>query len=80
MAGTGAMTDNNAKATAWLKRALLLIIIGLVVQLFCLVHVTPATFMIFAMAGIGSMVLGLVMFGYAVVLARRGQGEVIDGE
>jgi hypothetical protein len=64
-------------AHVWVKRALLLIIIGLIVQLFCLVHVTPGSFMIFAMAGVGPMVLGLAAFVYAMALARR-RREVHD--
>ena len=64
----GAVTnDPRVVHRIWLKRALLLIMIGLIVQLFCLTHVTPATFLIFAFFGVGAVVLGLVLFGVAVM-------------
>jgi hypothetical protein len=56
---------------AWLKRALLLIVIGLVVELFSLVHVTPGTFLLFAFFGAGSVLAGLGLFVVAVVRARQ---------
>lgn len=69
MAGT-------VNSRAWLKRALLLIVIGLIVELFSLVHVTPGTFLLFAFFGVGPVVIGLALFVYAAVRARR---EVGDG-
>jgi hypothetical protein len=57
-------------AQAWLTRALLLIAIGLIVQLFSLVHVTPGSFLVFAGAGVGSVVLGLGLFVVALVRRR----------
>jgi hypothetical protein len=63
----------------WLKRALLLIVIGLLVQMFCLLHITPASFLTFAFFGVGSVFMGLVMFGVAVMRKRAadaaGAGE-----
>jgi hypothetical protein len=61
-------------AQSWLERSLLLIALGLVVQLFTLVHVTPGSFLIFAGAGVGSVLLGLVLFAVAVT-RRRGAGQ-----
>lgn len=65
-------------AQIWLKRALLLIIIGLIVQLFCLVHVTPGTFVVFAVGGVGPLLLGLGAFAYAMRSAHRQGGEAQD--
>ena len=58
-------------SAAWLKRALLLIIIGLIVQMFALVHITPASFLLFAAVGVGPVALGLMVFVYAVIQHRR---------
>ena len=58
-------------ARAWLKRAILLIVIGLIVELFSLFHVTPGTFLLFAFFGLGPVVVGLGLFAYAVIRARR---------
>lgn len=55
----------------WLKRALVLIIVGLLIQLLTVFHITPASFLLFAGAGFGPVALGLVMFGWAAVLRRR---------
>lgn len=66
-------------STAWLKRALLLVIVGLVVQLFTLNSITPASFLVFAGVGVGSVGVGLLMFGWAVLRARRTQGGGDDG-
>ena len=70
MAGTVA-------SRAWIKRAILLIVIGLLVQLFSLVHVTPGTFLLFAFFGVGPMVVGFGLFAYALIRARR--EELDDG-
>lgn len=59
----------------WVKRALLLIVIGLVVQLFCVLDITPGTFMVFAGAGVGSVALGWLMLGWGFWRARRGRGD-----
>lgn len=68
-------------AQSWLERALLLIALGLVVQLFTLVHVTPASFLIFAGAGVGSVLIGLVLFAVAVVRRRKdNQAEPGDAD
>lgn len=56
---------------AGIKRALLLIVIGLIVQLFCLNHITPNTFMIFATLGVGPVFVGLVIFIVEGVRERR---------
>jgi hypothetical protein len=55
----------------WIKRALLLIILGLVVQLFCLYAITPGTFMIFAGVGVTLVGAGLIIFVWAGVRARK---------
>jgi hypothetical protein len=55
----------------WLERAILLIVIGLIVQMFCLIDVTPASFLLFASAGLGPVFIGLVLFGVAVAKSRR---------
>jgi uncharacterized membrane protein HdeD (DUF308 family) len=73
LAGTGARVDRKLRATIWLKRALLLIIIGLVVQLFCLVHVTPNSFVLFTVFGAAPVAAGLLLFAYAAVRARRSE-------
>ena len=52
----------------WLKRALLLIIVGLVIQLLTVFHITPGSFLLFAGAGFGP---GLVLFAWAAILRRR---------
>jgi hypothetical protein len=62
----------------WLKRALLLIVIGLIVELFSLVHVTPGTFLLFAFFGAGSVFVGLGLFGIAVVRGRRAARREVD--
>jgi hypothetical protein len=54
-----------------LKRALLLIVIGLIVELFCLVHITPPTFLLFAFFGVGPIVIGLALFFIALARVRR---------
>jgi hypothetical protein len=55
----------------------LLIVIGLIVQLFSLFHVTPGTFLLFAFFGVGPMVVGFGLFAYALIRARR--EELDDG-
>jgi hypothetical protein len=55
----------------WIKRALLLIVVGLVVQLLCVFSITPASFLLFVGAGFGPVALGLLFFIRAVVLVRR---------
>ena len=64
-----------------LKRALLLVVIGAIVELFCLVHVTPATFLLFAFFGVGPMVVGVGLFAVAAIRSRRHSiaHEVDDG-
>ena len=76
MAGTVKSFDS----LVWIKRALLLIIVGLVVQLLCLFHVTPGRFMIFAAAGVGPVGLGLVLFAYAAIRARGQQSAGAGSE
>jgi hypothetical protein len=60
-------------ANVWVKRALLLIIIGLVVQLFCVFDITPGRFMVFAGAGVGPVVLGWLLLAYGIFRARSGR-------
>ncbi len=60
-------------ATTWLKRAMLLVIVGLIVQLFCLVQITPGSFLLFAGAGAGPVFIGLLLFAYVAVRRRRGR-------
>ena len=48
----------------WIKRALLLISLGLLVQMFCLVHITPTTFLLYAAGGVGPVFVGLGLMGY----------------
>jgi hypothetical protein len=55
----------------WLKRALLLIVVGLVVQLLCVFSITPASFLLFVGGGFGPVAIGLAFFIRAIVLARR---------
>jgi len=70
----------SVSSTAWVKRALFLVIVGLVVQLFCLVDITPGSFMIFAGAGVGAVGLGWCMlaFGLWRVRGSRTKGDVDD--
>ena len=55
----------------WIKRALLLIVVGLVVQLLCVLSITPATFLLFVGGGFGPVAIGLLCFVRASVLVRR---------
>jgi hypothetical protein len=55
----------------WIKRALLLIVVGLVVQLLCVFSITPASFLLFVGGGFGPVAIGLLFFIYSVVLVRR---------
>ena len=55
----------------WVGRALLLIIVGLVVQLFTLWHVTPASFLIFAGFGVGPVFVGFLLLAWAGLKLRR---------
>lgn len=59
----------------WIKRALLLIVVGLVVQLLCVFSITPATFLLFVGGGFGPVALGLLCFVRASVLVRRAQAS-----
>lgn len=62
----------------WIKRALLLIILGLVIQLFCLSKITPGSFLLFAFGGVGLVGVGLLMFawvGWRLNRARSGKGD-----
>jgi multisubunit Na+/H+ antiporter MnhB subunit len=61
-----------------IKRALLLIVIGLIVQLFCVLHITPGTFLAFAGFGVGSVFVGLVLFGITAVRAHRAEPGKVD--
>lgn len=54
-----------------IKRAILLIVIGLIVELFCVVHITPPTFLLFAFFGVGPIVVGLGLFVWATIRAAR---------
>lgn len=55
----------------WVKRALLLVIVGLVVQLFCVFDITPGTFMIFAGFGVGLVGLGWLVLVFGLWRTRR---------
>lgn len=57
-------------ARVWLKRSLLLIVIGMLVQTIAIVEVTPATFILYSVAGVGPVMLGIMLFGYAVWRSR----------
>jgi hypothetical protein len=57
----------------WIKRALLLIVVGLVVQLLCVFSITPASFLLFVGGGFGPVAIGLLLFVRAAVLVRRGR-------
>lgn len=61
-----------------IKRALLLIVIGLIVELFCVVHITPPTFLLFAFFGVGPIVVGLALFVIAVIRSRGKEGKGHD--
>lgn len=61
-------------ARAQIKRALLLIVIGLLVELFCVVHITPPTFLLFAFFGVGPILVGFVLFAVGVRQRRAQDG------
>ncbi|MFO7567107.1 MAG: hypothetical protein R6X02_30965 [Enhygromyxa sp.] len=62
-----------------IKRALLLIVVGLIVELFCVVHITPPTFLLFAFFGAGPVVVGLALFVVAVIRSQRVAGQEGEG-
>jgi F0F1-type ATP synthase assembly protein I len=53
------------------RRALVLVLLGLVVQLLATFHWTPASFIVSAVVGVGLVLLGGALFGWAVWRARR---------
>lgn len=73
MAGT-------VSANQWLGRALVSISVGLAVQLVCLTHITPASFLVFAGFGVGPVALGFALLGHAAWQQRRARGREGGGE
>ena len=59
------------RQAVWTKRALLLVVIGLMTQAFSLVHVTPGSFMLFGVFGLGPVFVGVVMFGVSAYKVRK---------
>lgn len=75
----GAVNERSVGHRVWLKRALLLIVIGSLVQLFCLTHVTPASFLLFVGFGIGPVGVGLLLFGVAALRKRAADRGLAEG-
>lgn len=54
--------NQNAPAVKRLRRSLGLVIVGLTVQLLCTLYWSPASFIIFAVVGVGFVLLGAGWF------------------
>lgn len=55
----------------WTRRALALVLVGLVVQLICVAKLTPATFLILAVFGVGPVAVAVLIFARVVWVAGR---------
>jgi hypothetical protein len=72
--GTSGAETLDARAVSRVKRSLIVVIAGLVVQLVAMLSWTPGSFVVAAMVGAPLVVLGIVLFLRAVVrvMVRKG--------
>ena len=71
-ANRDAKTDPSI--VTWGRRALVLVVVGLAVQLGATFYWSPATFIVSAAVGLPCVLLGAGVFGWAVVRARLRAG------
>ena len=64
----------DAGIVTWGRRALVLVVVGLGVQLATTFYWSPITFIVSAAVGLPCVLLGAGVFGWAVLRARRRQG------
>jgi hypothetical protein len=70
----GEMNPPPAVVT-WGRRALALVVVGLVLQIVATFYWTPATFILSAAVGLPAVVLGAAVFGWAVLRKPTGGGS-----
>jgi hypothetical protein len=61
-----------ARTVAWGRRALVLVVVGLALQLVATLRWSPATFLLSAAVGLPCVLLGAAVFGWAVLRGRAG--------
>lgn len=70
---SGGASEAGGREARSVRRALALIVLGLIPTLVCVVHVTPTTFVLFAAFGLPLVGVGVLIFIHAVwrVLRER---------
>jgi hypothetical protein len=61
-----------ARTVAWGRRALVLVVVGLTLQVVATFRWSPATFLLSAAVGLPCVLLGAAVFGWAVLRGRAG--------
>jgi hypothetical protein len=68
------------RIVTWGRRALLLVVVGLVLQIAATFHWSPATFIVSAAVGLPCVLLGAGLFVWSVLRARiRDDGREGEG-
>ena len=65
------MKASGGTVVSWGRRALLLVVTGLVLQILATLYWSPATFIMSAAVGLPFVVVGATVFGWAVLRERR---------
>jgi hypothetical protein len=64
----------DERIVVWGRRALVLVVVGLVLQIGASFHWTPATFILSAAIGLPCVLLGAAVFAWSVLRARIREG------
>lgn len=71
-----AEVNSASRVATWGRRALALVVVGLVLQIMATFYWTPATFIASAALGLPLVIIGGALFGWVVLRSRvRERGE-----
>jgi uncharacterized membrane protein YidH (DUF202 family) len=73
------VSAGGGTVVTWGRRALALVVAGLVLQILATFYWSPATFLMSAALGLPFVLLGAAIFGWAVLRARSRDARARDG-